>query len=327
MKSHTCEFTLRDLASLTLPPLVPVALFAAVMHLGAALKLLPLPRPALDTDRTILIHQAEAARKSHDAEILLLGDSSCLMDVSARRLTEQLGRPVLNLSTFSYLDLNAHASLLRACAQANPGRLRAVVLLMNPEALRRLDSEPYYAKVLASFWSGLDFCSTTNWEGEACCWLGAEIFKGRCLSRVLPNPLGGAFGRTYGFSRDLDEFMTRERGSVIDPGSEPFKGNAEYRLAPTLERASRALKTAMPSGARLFAGITPVPERFAGPAYPARHAEMLRQWAAWLEADASLVELPPTLPDDSFTRVTHLKEAAVPLYTRGLAEALKRVAK
>jgi hypothetical protein len=324
MKSHTCEFTLGDLARLTVLPLVPVALFALAMHLGAALQFLPPPRPALDTDRTILIHQGEAARAAHDAEILLFGDSSCLMDVSAHRLTEQLGRPVLNLGTLSYLDLNAHALLLHEYTQANPGRVRAVVLLMNSEALRRLDSEPYYFKVLTNFWKGFDSCSATNWEGEVCCLLGAEILKARCLARVLPIPLGGAFGRSYGFTRDLEKFMTREGGSVIDPGSEPLKGNAEYRLSPTLERASRAFKAAVPAGAKLFVAITPVPERFAGPRYPPRHAELLRQWAEWLQADAALVELPPALPDDSFTRVTHLKGSAVPRYTAQLADALKK---
>src|SRR6266496_1442473 len=158
MKSHTGEFTINDLVQVVGGPLAVLAIFAALMHGGVASKLLPAPRPTLDTERTILLHQAEASRAPHDAGILLVGDSSCLMDVSARHLGERLGRPVLNLGTFSFLDLNAHALLLREYARANPGRLHAVVLLMHPEGLRRVGSEGYYLRVLTNFWNGDDGC-------------------------------------------------------------------------------------------------------------------------------------------------------------------------
>ena len=82
MRSHNCNFQWRDLVRLALPSLVPLAVFAALMHGAAALGLLPAPRPALDTDRTILIHQVEASRARQEAEVVLIGDSSCLMDVS-----------------------------------------------------------------------------------------------------------------------------------------------------------------------------------------------------------------------------------------------------
>lgn len=323
MKSHACEFAPKDLLRLAGLPLLPLALFAIAMQLGARFHLLPAPHPTLDTERTILIHQAEASRTSPDAEILLLGDSSCLMNISARQLTEQLGHPALNLGTFSFLDPSAHALLLREHAQANPGRLRVVVLLMHPESLRRLGSEAYYLGALTNFLSGLDHCQTETAAGQGTCLLGVEIFQGRILSRVLPIPLPGAYGRRYGFTRDLENFLARERGSAIDPDPKPFEGNAEYRLAPTLERASKNFRAAVPSGVKLLVGITPAPERFAGPRYPQLHADLLRQWSQWLQADAALTNLPPALPDDSFVRTTHLKESVVPRYTEQLAAALR----
>src|SRR6266567_7671003 len=146
MKSHTGEFTIKDLFQFVGGPLAALVIFAGLMHGAAALKWLPAPRPTLDTERTILLHQAQVSRTPHDAEILLIGDSSCLMDVSARQLGEQLGRPVLNLGTFSFLDLEAQGLFLRQYAQANAGRLRAVVLLMHPEALRRVGSEGFYLR-------------------------------------------------------------------------------------------------------------------------------------------------------------------------------------
>lgn len=323
MKSYTCEFTPRDLLRLVGWPIVPLALCAAALHLGARSNLLPAPRPTLDTERTILIHQADAARQPRDAELLLLGDSSCLMDVSARQLGEQLKRPALSLATFSYLDLNAHATMLREFTKANPSRLRAVVLLMNAESLRRVSPEPYYVSTLTNYWAGRDSPPPATFGGQLAWTLGTDLFKGRLLARALPLPLDGAYGRRYGFTRDLETFLDREHGSAIDPEQQLFAGNAEYRLAPTVERASRAFRAAVPPGAKLFVGITPLPARFAGGRYPGVHTNLLAQWSQWLGAEVVLRELPATLPDASFARTTHLRETVVPDYTAGLAAALR----
>jgi len=322
VKSHTCEFTIKALAPLVAWPCVVVVAFGVLMHVGASLRLLPTPRPTLDTERTVLLHQADAARTTHNAEIVLLGDSSCLMNVSARQLNTELGRRALNLGTFSFLDVNAHASMLREYAQANPGKLRTVVLLMHAESLRRLSAEPYYVEALENFWADQDQSTTGTIAGQVNRALGVDIFKGRLLSRALPLPLGGAYGRRYGFTRDLESALTAESGSVIDPDPQPLTGTAEYRLAPTLEKTSRNLRTAVPPGVTLLVGITPAPERFAGARYPAQQAAMLQQWAGWLGAIA-LTNLPAALPDSSFVRTTHLTESVIPAYTTALAKALE----
>ena len=322
MKSHICEFEPRDVVRMISGPLIVLGLFAVAMHLGARTQLLPAPRPVLDTDRTILIHQAEASRTLSDAEVLLLGDSSCLMNVSARRLGEQLGHPVLNLGTFSFLDLVAHAALLREFVRANPGRPRVIVLLMHPEALRRVGSEEYYANALTSFLAGKDPRPATA-KGQVPWMLGADIFKGRLLSRALPLPLGGIYGHVYGFNRNLEASLTVGRGSIVDPEPKPFAGAAEYRLGPTLERASKTFRATVPPEVRLLVGITPAPAGFVGVGHPAQHAEMLRQWSQWLKADGTLTQLPAMLPAESFVRTTHLKESAAAAYTDQLAAALK----
>ena len=322
VKSHTCEFTARALVPLIGWPCVFVVAFAVSMHVGASLHLLPAPRPTLDTERTVLLHQADAAQSAHDAEIILLGDSSCLMNVSTRQLGTELGRRVLNLGTFSFLDVNTHAAMLRHCAQANPSRLRTVVLLMHAESLRRLGAEPYYVEALTNFWAAQDHFTPETVTGQINRSLGVDVFKGRLLSRVLPLPLGGAYGRRYGFTHDLESALTADFGSIIDPDPQPLTGSAEYRLAPTIEKASRTLRTAVPPGVELLVGITPAPERFAGARYPAQQTIMLRQWADWLGA-AALTNLPPTLPDSSFVRTTHLNATVIPAYTTALANELK----
>ena len=322
MKSHTCEFAPRDLLRLVVLLFVPLVLFAAVMQPGSRLSILPTPRPTLDAERTILIHQAEASREKHDAKILLLGDSSCLMNLSARLLSERIGKPALSLATFSFLDLNAHASFLREFTNANPNQLRAVIILMHPESLRRLSSEPYYQAVLTNYWSELDHCQTDTPAGRLWFVLGVDAFKGRLLSRALPIPLRGEYAHRYGFTRNLEHHLIREQGSAIDPGEVPIVGNSEFRLASTIERASKSFRASVPAGVKLLAGITPIPKRLAGLNYPERRADMLQQWAEWLGADVALTNLPAVLPDDAFARSTHLKEAMIPRYTGQLAAEL-----
>lgn len=325
MKSHGYAFSPADLFRVLGGPILLAGFVVAALHSSARLGLLPAPRPALDVDRTILVHQAEAARARHDAPIVLVGDSSCLMDVSARELGKELGVPVLNLGTLSFLDLTQYAALVRQHAASNPDRLRAVVLLMNPEALRRAGAEDYYVGVLNSFWAGQDFCRTATVDDRLACWLGLEIFRGRLLSRALPIPLGGPFGRRYGFNRDLERVMNRENGSVVDPVFEKPRTAAEYRIAPTLKLGSQQFRAAVPAGAKLLVGITPIPDRSAGTNYTALNRAMLSQWAGWLEADAVLEALPVTLPAERFARPTHLNEAAVPGYTKELAASLRKL--
>jgi hypothetical protein len=323
MKSHVYQFTPQDLLQLIGLPLVPVALFALALHGGATWHWLPAPRPALDVDRTVLVHQAEASRRPDNAELLLLGDSSCLMDVSAPLLSQRLGRPVLNLGTFSYLDLNAYASLLREHVEANPGRLRAVVLLMHPDALRQLSASSWYSTFLQGFFESKDHLVATNGMDRLANLSGLEIFRGRVLARLLPRALPGAYGRFYGFTTDLDRFLTQNRGSAIDPDTQPLKGSAEYRLAPRFQADSGVFRAAVPSTAKLIVGITPAPEKFAGPSYPSLQQQMLTQWSQWLQADAVLGQAPPALADTLFARTTHLNEQGQQAYTEKLAQALE----
>jgi hypothetical protein len=293
------------------------------MHLGAALGLLPRPRPTLDVDRTILVHQVEAACTSQEAEVVLLGDSSCLMDVSARQLSAQLGLPARNLGAHSYLDLKAMSELLRRYVLTNPDKLRLVVLLLHPEALRRMAPEAYHVRVLHGLLGGVELPLQGSFRERLLRVSGLEHFQGRLLCRALPTPLHGAYARYYGFSSNLDAFMARNLGSAVDPERRPFQGNAEYRLAPQLEAASRAFREAVPTGARLAVGITPVPAGFAPAGYEATRDQMLRQWSEWVRADVTLKELPAVLPGYRFAQTTHLSEAGARAYTETLAPLLK----
>src|SRR6185503_1754032 len=275
MRSHTYDFSWQDVLRLIAPLVIIVALFAAIMHGAKALNLLPRPRPTLDIDRTILIHQIDASRSRSDAQIVLIGDSSCLMDVHAAQLTEQLGQPILNLGTLSFLDLNDYALLLRQFTQTNPGALKTVVLLMHPEALRRLSGGTYHQLFFRTYLSHKDFVQPESIRDTVSHALGMEIFRGRVLARALPAPLPGRYGQRFGFSADLEEFLTRNRGSTVELDKPKFEGNAEYRLGSQLQRASRAFRTAVPAGTKLLVAITPAPAERVRSDYVATQRQML----------------------------------------------------
>ncbi len=320
MKSHSTEFDLRDLARTVAAPVATAATLVLLLHLAARAGALPSPRPTLDTDRTILVHQVDAARREPAADVVLIGDSSCLMDVSAAHLGARLQQSALNLGTLSYLDPAAYGRLLSEFTRRHAPK--EIVLLMHPEALRRSESEAHHRLVLDHYLDGIDDSRPGSAQDAFNTWAGVTLVQGRLLARWLPTPLRGVYGAYYGFSRDLEVFMTRQRGSAVDPGHEKIAGPAEYRLASTLERHSQALRAAVPPTCRLRVGLTPIPAGIAPPDFERQRNTLLEEWSRWLGPVTLLTNLPATLPNDAFARTTHLRPSAVTNYTEVLAAAL-----
>ncbi|HNQ88219.1 MAG TPA: hypothetical protein PKM73_06375 [Verrucomicrobiota bacterium] len=325
-RSHTYELGGRDLAAVLTPPLGVLAIAALLIHGAAALGWLPPPRPALDMDRTVLVHQAEAARTPQLARTVVIGDSSGLMDVSAVVVSAGLEEPVRNLSTLSYVDLPTHARLLREYAVTNSGGLREVVLLLHPETLRLRDPSSYHSRQVVDFLEGRDAAPGPGVGTRLSLWLGGERLRGRCLSRWLPVPLAGEYGRFYGFTTDLERYLEAHGGSAVDPHTfdrQKAQGTAEYRLARRFELESRTFRDRMPS-ARLYVGLTPAPESFVGADHATAVDRLRTQWSAWLEPDGLLTNLPVTMPDRWFASVTHLNSAGSVEFSGRLAAEVKR---
>jgi hypothetical protein len=327
MQSHSYRFAKGELIQILFYPLIPLILFAVLMQGGAQLDSLPKPIPALDTDRTIVLHQAVATELSDPAKILLIGDSSCLMDVAAYRLTgcSGPGSEALNLATLSYLNLQSYRTLLQHYFAHNTNSVRTVVLLMHPEALRQAGSDDYYSELVRRYYLGQDFCPPN--VSPISCWLGAEIFRERILARTLPLPLAGAYGRKYGFTFDLWKYLSAHRGSAIDPGvfdPSTARGNSEYRLAASLEVMCRDFAGVIPKKIQLLVGITPIPESQIPPGYQKNYDAMLKKLGEWLEVDASLSNLPPVLPDKLFATKTHLNEEGQRQFTEMLCALMAR---
>lgn len=326
MKSHAYEIRAGEVARRAVAVLAPMIVFAVLMRLGAAAGWFPAPWPALDVDGTVLTHQALASGRSNDCDTLLIGDSSCLMNVSAAALRERPGsglRP-LNLGTFMYVGFGGYAGMVARYHEANPGRARLVVLLVHPEMLRGVPPVSSYTRLLSDLHAGTDPQATRSVRGQLCGFFGLNIFENRFLARC-PRPLPGEFGRYYGFNLGLDRHMERAYGSAVDPhqyAPGPGQGNADYRLAPAIEPACAAFRAAMPPDAELVVGLTPVPESFASADHARRAADILLAWGAQLEAEC-LTNLPPTMPDSLFASTTHLNAVGAQLYSGLMAESLR----
>ncbi len=330
MKSHVYDFGVGDVARLLGGLLAPMVLFALVMRLGAGANLLPFPWPALDVDHTILTHQAQVSQTAGQADILLLGDSSCLMDISGDRLEELLQgtHHAINLGSFMYVGLEGNAAMLSRYVSANPGRLRAVVVLLHPEMLRGIEPVPHYLQFLSDYYARADFAEPDSFGGRLRGIFGLEIFQDRLLSRT-PLPLPGEYGRYYGFNLDLYGYMNRQHGSATDPNryvASAGQGNADYRLARNLEPRCMALRAAVPPEASLAIGITPVPQSFAQAHHTQRCRDLVREWGQWMQADLLLTNLPPTMPDSCFASTTHLNLEGARLFTKFLAQSLRQIA-
>ncbi len=331
MKSHAYEVTAVDVGRLVLEVLAPCFGIALLLHAAVFLQLLPDPWPALDLERTVITHQAEASRTDHGANVVFVGDSSCLMDLSGTVLEQAAGDDLeyLNLGTFSYLGFGGFTTILARCVEQNRESLQMVVVLVHPQMLRNSDPAAEYLVFLSDYYAVADHMGAPSFYSRLESMLGLHIVRGRLLGR-LPQVLPGAYGREYGFNLNLDRHMTRNLGSATDPNryvAGSGQGTAEYRLAASLEPLCQGMKAVLPEGIKLAVALAPIPESMAPPEYTLRRDALLGRWADWMHADLVLTNLPAVMPDSLFATNTHLNEEGARRFTelmgRWLGELLR----
>jgi hypothetical protein len=338
MKSHQYNFSLRELAGGVLPTLGILVGLAVLLHLGDSIGLLPEPPVGLIPESVVLHHQSRACRSESAAEILVMGDSTCLAGTDALALSRQLpGRPhVLSLALFVWLDVSVYGEEVADFAAAHPGQLRAVVLLVTPAKLagwglgedgRQLWDNVHHPKRP----TGQQWLAELNND-----WLGAQLMRERMFSHLLATPLRGKGAAQYGFGSEIDAYMTVHQGSLAGQGESipPRKGSQPvpvashlWPLAAGLEAPSRAFRARLPPGVKLFIGLTPNAAASTDRADNLRQADLLRRWNAWVGADALLTNLPPTLPYGFFSGGNHLNYRGQQRFTAKLAQDLEPLVK
>lgn len=335
MISHQYQIKSSKFAKTILCPLLAFVTIGALFNTASAIRALPDPLPIVDMDRTVLSHKAWAANQPNDAHIVLVGDSSCLMNVNAIQLARMLTNSAINLGTLSYIDLESHAQLVQCFARTNPDQLKAVLLLLHPKTLRLAEPSSEHVSILreaittqkkTSYVPPIHSASLKldSWWRDP---LGIRIVREQLIARVVPIPLPGEYARAYGFTRDLWQVLSVQKGSLIDPhlfDPENPRPNLEFRIANRFKEEAGLFKQTCPPCAKVIFGLTPVPISLATPQLHQVYTEMLTTMGAWLQTDCVLTNLPPAMPDDLFASATHLNAKGQQVYTALVAAELYR---
>lgn len=275
-----------------------------------------------DPDTTIIASKVVLARNSPSANLALVGDSSCLMDLDVATLESSCPLRVVNLGTLSYLGLDASGLLAGELLRGKEDPRVAVVV--HPEALRVASRSPSHRATLDAA-LGSQSPSASAPRGTPASLLGFDEFQRRVADRWIPRPLKGALGNRYGFTADLHEALRARKGSMdepgrFDPGAEP--GTAGYRLAARIESECRRFRESVPPGTRIRVILAPVPQSHALPGSERILRELQSQLEGWLGAEGPSWNLPLVLPDAEFGSRTHLNPEGAQRYSRLVGAAL-----
>lgn len=330
MRSHDYEITCRQFGAFAAPLGAAALALALGLHGLAALGWLPALATGHLPDVTVLGYQARAARAPDAAAVVFIGDSACLTGVDTRELGRLLpGQPkARNLGLVAGISLAAYGDAAKQFIAANPGQVRAVVVLLSPGKLTgRFDSADFETlwRELAAGQppTSLAALSHARWRH----WTGVALLQDRLLAHVLVAPLRQGAGERFGFPAGIRRHLAAHDGSAVDTREltrPPRRSPADLVIGPEVAAQSRALRQGLPPGVRLFAGFTPIPEGLPEPGYRAARDATLREWGALLGADELLLDLPATLPDGLFASGVHLNERGQRHFTRVLAASLAR---
>lgn len=323
MNSHQYDFDAKWLCHKLGLVLVFLVFGAVVLRMAAPY--LPSSRNTWDMDRTIMAHQADAASQVNDADILLIGDSSCLMNIDASIVSEQLDAKVLNLGTVSFLNIEMFGALLSRYFETATHLPSTVVLVTHPDFLRRSSPSRSHVDWLKLYLDGKEDTSRKRTWKSLNQWLGSGIIQGR-LARILPRPLSVEFGKQFGFTKDLETYMDHHGGSALDPRSldaSKLRGSREYRISTPNQKAALEFAQIIPPDVNLYVALSPLPQGFADQNLITKLEKLITEWGTLMHAEKVLTSLPISMPDDQFASKTHINPDAVDQYSKGFSNALR----
>jgi len=320
--SHVYEIGGAGLAANLAGTLGVVLVIGLVVGLFLRSPLAPGPSFSSDPDSAIIATKVALARNSAAAQVALVGDSSCLIDLDVATLEASCPLAVVNLGTLSYLSLDAFGLLAGEFSKGKEAP--KVVLVVHPDGLRIASPSPAHRAILDSA-LGLGPAAMLQTNENLSAWLGFDEFRVRVSDRWIPHPLRGNFGDRYGFTADLRESLVRRKGTMdelarFDAGEN--HSSPEYRLANRIESECRQFRAALPPGARIRVIVTPVPQSHALKSHEQTVQEMRTQLEEWLGAETPSFDLPLVLPDADFGTVTHLTPDGAARYSRLAGEAI-----
>ena len=324
------RLVLRDIAPLWSVVALLVGLLVAFFLMTQE----PLEPAYPSVDHLIVDTQLERLREREPADLILLGDSSCLMGIKAPQLAVQLNLEIENYCTIGYVGPAGYAAMLN---DIKPGRRHRhwIVVALNPaQFVRQASWESWVGYVATGSQRRIRHTPTVKDAFDA---------GRRSVNSLLAyEPLPGMFALYYGGTASVQAELRNSRGSMLDPGYglrfaslQALEGSADRpnlgsiaELTPNQAfiDALRSLQLSVTRFGRrdVFLLITPVPEgvldsRGVAELNAARKAIGLTLGLT----PENVLDMPLQLPAVYFSSQTHLNRWGRIRYTEYLAEVLQ----
>jgi len=285
------------------------------LQAGVYYDFFPKPSPKLDVDRVIISNKVKLSKSEKNADILLIGDSSCLMNIDANKLTDISGKKTYNLGTISYLDFESYGDLLSNALINNDNPVSLVCLFIHPEFLRRATPSNTHIEFFKSCNNDVQVFNS-NIDNLIYSLLNLNIFKDTFRGRI-PNPLKNKFRQYYGFTTSLDSYLSDHNGSAIDPrvfDSTEDHGNILYKI--TDKKINQLIKftSIIPPDCKFVLCLTPVPSEITGMSYSSTMQSIIEKIRNNGKVE-NILQMPFTLPAKDFATKTHLNSKSRTMYT------------
>lgn len=253
--------------------------------------------------------QMDRAAELPASDVLIVGDSSSLMGLDAAALSQRSGKNVQSLAVMAPVGPVGYAAIARRYLE-RAGPVRRLIIQLSPATFDMRDAEFASLGFEQMALDGQITRALPWWEGAR-----TKLYA-TMIDQVMPLPLRGAYGASYGWPADVREYIWSGHGTMYDPTASrpldfrPIEG--EYTvlsgaMARRLSEMGQIVRQLPVGSVKLL--ITPMRK---APFTPSSRmirdtmvAEVMRLLG--LPPDA-LLDLPATLPDELFVSSRHLNQ-------------------
>ena len=322
MSLNTNNLNIKKLTFRVILMIFNLLIISLLLRLGAYLELFSKSKSTLDIDRVIISNKVELSKNEKNTDIIFIGDSSCLMNINADKFTDISAIESLNLGTLSYLDFESYGALLTNAINTIDSKVTLICLIIHPEFLRRAEPSESHIKFFKSC-NKNDYTLNFNEGNYLNNVLSLNIFKDAFYGKT-PIPLEGRFGKYYGFTSSLNDYLNTHRGSAIDPrefSPKSHHGNILYRITDRKIEQLIKFKALLPSQCKLVLCLSPIPDILTDENYIDAIATIKNKIKKKAGIDYVL-SMPVSLPSKYFSTKTHLNSTARLFYTEALSREI-----
>jgi len=289
----------------------------------------------LSVDYMIVLEQLKRAATVVRPDIALIGDSSCLMDVDAARLTARLGRSAESLCSIAYVGPAGYSQLLSTLIErgASPGVL---VVILHPAGFQRdpsWESWPTFVRNRGNF-----SAPPISFPQSALDYIRFEL-----VEHAIYSPLPGRYAIYYGGDLQFSRYVATHRGGAVDPNvglqvrtledaeqaAVVQKGTGttvDYSMTEQFTEALVPLAAVIKQigATRVLLAISPVPDSNITSEAELQRAKAASRIAAILGLPSgNILDTPASLPNIYFSSVTHLNRWGRELLTDEVVKLIR----